>query len=201
MRLGVLALALLGVSSAAAADAQSWEVSFLAGYTPSVSLDRQAPELDGVKVRGGFTAGLQTERQLTQRFGAELMWTQQWSAQQIESAGGKADLFTFAVDDLHADGVFHFARKDATLRPFVFAGLGATFFSGGSGVPAETKFSLGLGAGVKYFRWKSFGLRGHVRYKPILLNDKAAVRFCDPFGFCQDTLHQFEVVGGAVVRF
>ena len=77
---------------------------------------------------------------------------------------------------------------------------GATFFSADH-QESETKFSFGLGAGVKYFRWNAVGLRAHVRYRPTMLNDKDAADFCDPFGFCQGTLQQIEFMGGAVVRF
>jgi hypothetical protein len=37
------------------ARAQSWEVSGLLGFTPPASIDRQAPELDDLDIRGGFT--------------------------------------------------------------------------------------------------------------------------------------------------
>jgi len=32
------------------------------------------------------------------------------------------------------------------------------------------------------------------------LND-ASSDFCDPFGFCQGSLKQFEILGGVVLRF
>ena len=68
-------------------------------------------------------------------------------------------------------------------------------------VPSETKFSLGFGGGVKYFFSRSVGVRGHIRYKPTMLNDTASGDFCDPFGFCQGTLQQVEFAAGAVLRF
>ena len=49
--------------------------------------------------------------------------------------------------------------------------------------------------------WRSVGVRAHVRYKPIVLNDEDALPFCDPFGFCQNWLQQFEYVAGVLVRF
>ncbi len=60
-----------------------------------------------------------------------------------------------------------------------FAGLGATFFSADD-LESETKFSLGLGGGVKYFPWKAIGVRGHFRYKPTMLNDEDAGRLLRP---------------------
>ena len=104
------------------------------------------------------------------------------------------------VGQLHGNAVRQFGAEDARLRPFVFAGLGATFLSADD-LQSETKLSLGLGGGVKYFPWKAIGLRGHFRYKPTLLNDEDAGRFCDPFGFCQGTLQQIEFAVGAIVRF
>jgi opacity protein-like surface antigen len=104
------------------------------------------------------------------------------------------------VSQLQGDAVYHFGAPDARLRPFVFGGLGATFFSADD-LESETKFSFGLGAGVKYFRWETVGLRAHFRYKPTMMNDEDAADFCDPFGFCRGTLSQVEFAGGAVVRF
>ena len=101
---------------------------------------------------------------------------------------------------LHCDAIDHFGSAARRLRPFVFGGLGATFFSADDLEP-ETKFSFGLGGGVKYFRWDSIGVRAHFRYKPTMLNDDDAADFCDPFGFCQGVLSQLERAGGVTVRF
>ena len=195
---GAMASVLLALS--APAWAQSWEVSGVAAYTPSAGLDRQAPELSGLDIRGGFTWGVQAARWLTANWGAEVLWTQQSSALRTETGAGSADLFTMTIGQLHGNAVRQFGAADSRLRPFVFAGLGATFLSGDD-LQSETKLSLGLGGGVKYFPWKTVGLRGHLRYKPTLLNDDDAGSFCDPFGFCQEVLQQLEFALGAIVRF
>jgi outer membrane protein W len=192
------AVFLLGLS--ASASAQSWEMSGMAGRTQSASVDKQAPELTGLDVRGGFTFGIQAARFFTPHWGAELLWTEQASALSLETRDGSADLFSMTVRQLHGNVVWQFAAADSRLRPFVFTGLGATFLSGDD-LQSETKLSFGLGGGVKYFPWQTVGIRGHVRYKPTLLNDDDAGRFCDPFGFCQGVLQQVEFVVGAVIRF
>jgi opacity protein-like surface antigen len=194
------ATALILLTLAQPGWAQSWEVSGLAAYTPSVALDRQAPELSGLDIRGGFTWGVQGARLFTPHWGAEVLWMQQSSALQVGAEAGTAELFTISVRQLHGNVVRDFGRADARLRPFVFAGLGATFFSADD-LESETKFSFGLGGGVKYFPWKAIGVRGHFRYKPTMLNDEDAGDFCDPFGFCQGSLQQIEFSGGAVIRF
>jgi hypothetical protein len=184
----------------APARAQSWELSGLAGYTPSASLDHQAPELSGLDIRGGFTWGVQVSRSFTPHWSAEVSWTRQSSALRLETGAGNADLFAMTVGQLHGNAVRQFGAVDARLRPFVFAGIGATFLSGDD-LESETKLSFGLGGGVKYFPWKRIGVRGQIRYKPTLLHDDEAGRFCDPFGFCQGTLQQIEFAVGAIVRF
>jgi opacity protein-like surface antigen len=194
----VAAIALLAVSLPA--QAQTWEVSGLAAFMPSAGLDNQAPELSELNIAGGFTWGIQGARLFGPRWGAEVLWTHQGSALTIGTEAGSSDLFTMTIRQLHGDVLYHFGAADARLRPFVFGGLGATFFSADD-LDSETKFSFGLGAGVKYFRWESIGVRAHFRYKPTMMNDEDAGRFCDPFGFCQGTLSQVEFAGGAVVRF
>jgi opacity protein-like surface antigen len=182
------------------AHAQSWEVSFLAGYAADAGLDRRAPELAGLDVRGGFTLGAQVGRSLGARWGVEVLWTQQHTALQPETADGKASLFDFTIDGFHANAIHHFAAKDAALRPFVLAGLGASYLSGG-GLPSETKLSWAVGGGVKYDPWESIGFRGQVRYKPVILADSGAGDVCTPFGFCQGWLNQLDLTGGLVLRF
>lgn len=194
----VVAIALLVASGPA--RAQSWEVSGLAAYTPSADLENKAPELSSLDIGGGFTWGLQVGRLFTPRWGVEVLWTEQASALTVGTEAGSADLFTMSIGHLHGDVVYHLGSADARLRPFVFGGLGAAFFSADD-LESETKFSFGLGAGVKYFRWDTVGIRAHFRYKPTLLNDEDAADFCDPFGFCQGTLQQVEFAGGAVIRF
>ena len=199
-RVVAIATAFTVVVSCAPAWAQSWEVSGLVGYTPSAGLDNQAPELSQLDIAGGFTWGIQGARPFTPRWAAEVLWTHQSSALEVGTDAGSADLFTMTIAQLHGDVVYHLGSPDARLRPFVFGGLGATFFSADD-LESETKFSFGFGAGIKYFRWDSIGVRAHFRYKPTMLNDEDAADFCDPFGFCQGTLQQVEFAGGAVIRF
>jgi opacity protein-like surface antigen len=104
------------------------------------------------------------------------------------------------VQQLQGNAVYHVGRSGSRLQPFAFAGLGATFFSAAD-LQSETKFSWGVGGGVKFFPCEGLGFRGHFRYKPTMLDDEDAGDFCDPFGFCQGTLQQIEIAAGGVVRF
>ena len=199
-RLTSIAAAIILLALSAPASAQSWEASGFLGYTPSVDLDRRAPELTQLDIRGGFTWGLQAGHLFTPRWGAELLWMQQGSALRLETEAGAANVFTMTIQQLQGYVLYHFANRDSKLRPFVFGGLGATFFSA-TELESETKLSYGLGGGVKYFPWNAIGARASFRYTPTMLNDDETVAFCDPFGFCQGSLQQIEFAVGAVVRF
>jgi opacity protein-like surface antigen len=196
-----LAIVVTLLAAAAPARAQSWEASAFFGLTPAAGIERQASELDDVAVRGDVTWGVQGARFFSPAWGVEIMWTRQNSGLELETGDGKADLFSMNVRQLHFNGVYNLGRRaDAAWQPFVFGGLGATFFSADT-VESETKFSLDVGGGVKFFPWRSIAGRAHFRYKPTFLNDSSSADFCDPFGFCQDTLNQVEFAGGVVVRF
>jgi outer membrane protein W len=200
MRAAIAFVAIAVLIAPSQAHAQSWEASGLFGFTPSAAIDERAPELSDADIRGAFTWGLQGARFFTPSLGAEVLWTQQASAFEIGTADGKADLFTMTVRQLHGNVVYRFGREGATWQPFVFGGLGATFFTADT-VNSETKLSLDVGGGVKFFPSRSLGVRAHVRYKPTFLNDSSSGTFCDPFGFCQGVLHQIEFAAAAVLRF
>ena len=182
------------------AQAQSWEASAFAGYTPAVDIDRRAPELSQLDVRESFTWGVQVARLFTTHWGAGVMWTQQQSALEGGTAPGAFDFFTMTVRQLQGNVLYEFGAGDAKLRPFVFGGIGATFFSAAD-LQSETKLSFDYGGVLNYSARRGIGLRAHLRFKPTALNDKSAGDVCDPFGFCQSWLSQIEFAAGAVVRF
>jgi outer membrane protein W len=182
------------------ARAQSWEASGLVGFTPSATIDKRASELTDADIRGAITWGVQGARFFTPSLGAEVLFTQEATALEVGTSDGKADLFTMTIRQLHGNVVYRFGHADEKWQPFVFGGLGATFFTSDT-VDSETKVSLDVGGGVKFFLSRSVGARAHVRYKPTFLHDSSSGTFCDPFGFCQGVLQQIEFSAAAVLRF
>lgn len=200
-RLIALAPVLVVLLTCRPAQAQSWEVSAFAGYTPAVDIDRRAPDLNQLDVRGAFTWGVEAACLFTAHWGAEVLWTQQKSALEGRTASSDAfDFFTMTVRQLQGHVIYEFGAREARVRPFVFGGVGATFFSA-TDLQSETKLSFDYGAGLNYFAWRRIGMRAHVRFKPTALHDTSAGDVCDPFGFCQSWLSQIEFAAGAVVRF
>ena len=71
---GVIA-ALIAIPAAA----QSTELGMMAGFTPAASLDRHAPELEGVSLDGGVTFSINGARFLSEHWGIGVEWAQQFS--------------------------------------------------------------------------------------------------------------------------
>jgi opacity protein-like surface antigen len=194
-RLATLVLIL----SASPAFAQRTDLTVLGGYTTTANIDKKTEGIEDLKVKGSFTWGLELDRNLSDHLGAEISWAQQRSALTIGTASGSADLFEMQVGRLHGNLVYRFGADEARIRPFAFAGLGAAFLSGRD-LDTETKFSWGFGAGLKWTPSKNWGARLQARYAQIQLNDSSS-SVCDPFGFCQGSFHQVELLGGLALRF
>jgi opacity protein-like surface antigen len=194
-RLALLALVL----AAPSAYAQNTEVSLLAGYTTAGDIDMKAPGVQTLEVGDSFTWGLTAGHFFSDHVGFEASWSQQESALVIGNREGSADLFDMHVGLLHGSFVYRFGAPASRFTPFVLAGAGASFLSA-EDIESETKFSWAVGAGLKWFPSSVAGVRVQARYAPTLLNDDDS-EFCDPFGFCQGSLSQFELMGGLVLRF
>ena len=187
------------VLSAAPAFSQGFEAAFLGGYTTPGGIDHSALGITDLKLKGSFTWGAGAGYFFSHRFGTEASWARQESALRIANAQGSADLFDVHVDQVQGSFVYQFGDEKAHMRPFATAGVGAAFFSA-PGLESETKLSFGLGAGLKWLPTPRLGARLQARYTPTHLND-ASSDFCDPFGFCQGWLQQFEMTAGLVLRF
>jgi opacity protein-like surface antigen len=179
--------------------AQPIEVAGFVSYTTAASLDQTADGVDDLTIDGGWSWGARGTYFLTERFGVEGMWSYQETAQLITSGTNTAELFEMTINQVHGHAVYQLGPATSRLRPFVFGGLGATFFAADD-LESETKMSWDLGAGVKWFAFDRLGVEGRFRYRPTLLGADDE-ELCGPFGFCQGTLSQVDVSVGAVFRF
>lgn len=195
----VLALLTLAAAPATGQAQQGFEITPFAGYTTAGGIDDESPEIQDLELEGGFAWGGAATWFFSERMGAEVLYARQDSALGLATSAGSAELFDVDISQLLGSFVYRFGDAGAAARPFAFAGLGATFFDADD-LEGETKLAATLGAGVEWFPKRSLGIRLHARYAPTHLND-ASSDYCDPFGFCQGWLHQFEVAGGVVFRF
>ena len=193
-------LGLLFVLLANPAAAQSTELGALVGFTPSAALDRQAAELDDAGLEAGVTFAISATQFLNDHWGFAGEWGQHFSGFGIETGGTPSTLYDMNIAHVHGYAIYRFGPADAKARPFAFGGAGIKYFSARD-LETETKLSFGLGGGLWYFVSRNLAIEGRFTYKPTMMDDSDAGDFCDPFGFCQSTLQQIEVMGGVRFRF
>jgi opacity protein-like surface antigen len=190
-------LALLLV--AAPASAQRFEAAGLFGYTTSGSLEPVASELEGYEIGGGFTWQGQFDYFFSPHLGVEASWAQREGELTLSTSSGTGELFEIDMRQLLGSVVYQWGTEEAKVRPFVLGGLGATFFESDD-VPSETKLAWAVGGGAKLFFHRRLGLKLQAKFNPTLLNDESS-DFCDPFGFCADSVSSFELLSGVFFRF
>ena len=184
---------------APSAWAQKTELALLGGWTSSADIENKAREIKDLKLTSGVSLGGALTRFFSPHLGAEVSFAHQQSAIRLTTATDEADLFDVGIGRLQGSFVYQFGRDGARARPFLFGGLGAAFLSAPY-LEGETRLSWSAGAGLRWFPGKQTGIRLHIRYNPTRLND-ADSDYCDPFGFCQDSLKPFELMAGLVLRF
>jgi hypothetical protein len=126
---------------------------------------------------------------------------------------------TFKLGDLsvrnyHGYYAYNFGDSDATARPYILFGLGATQYgtitvnAGGTSqdIDGNTKFSGSGALGLKIFPSPKFGIRLEGRWTPTYIKSDAEGWWCDPYWGCYVTedaqySNQFELSGGITLRF
>ena len=192
-------LTVLAILSAAPAFSQGFEVTGLAGYTTPGGLQHDTRTLEELKLAGSFTWGASLGWFFSPRLGVEASWARVGSGVELATAEASQEIFDVTIDQLQGSLVYQFGGPESRIRPFATAGAGASIFRSPD-IDTETKLSFGLGAGLQWLASKRLGARLQAKYTPTYLNDKGS-DFCDPFGFCQNWVHQFELTGGVIVRF
>jgi hypothetical protein len=178
---------------------QGFELTALGGYTTPGGLKHDSRTVEDLKLSGSSTWGATAGWFFSPRFGLEASWARVGSGVELSTAVATQEMFDVTIDQLQGSFVYQLGSSESRWRPFLAAGAGAAILNS-SDIDSEAKLSFNVGAGVKWLPWTRFGVRLHAKYTPTYLND-AGSDFCDPFGFCQDWLHQFELMGGVVFRF
>jgi hypothetical protein len=133
-------------------------------------------------------------------FKLELLWSRQDSSIDLHGFGGKNQL-GLTVDEFQIGALFE--KPYGKLHPYVSGLVGASLF-GPEGADSETRFSLSIGGGVKYFLLKNLALRADVRgYCTVVESDSAfiSVGGVTVAHFSGSTLWQGEVSGGVTLSF
>jgi len=213
----ILILTALVALVSSPAFAQRVEVSGSVGWTFSdgVSFDNAVP-INGVlydrvdpadSVSFGFSVGVF----FTPQAEIEFMFNRQQTTLEVTGVGGAAKLEgDMNLDTYHANFVYNAGDEDTPVRPFIFIGLGATNYGdadfGVRTVPGVSRFSWGVGGGVKAFASRNVGFKGTVTWRPTYIKTDEYGWWCDPFWGCTvvgdaNFANQFEFSGGVVLRF
>jgi opacity protein-like surface antigen len=131
-------------------------------------------------------------------------------------AGGTTtlDIADLKVHTYHGYLAYNFGDEDATARPYILGGLGATQYGAISAsvggvqrdIGGSSKFSTTWGLGVKAFPNPKFGIRPEGRWTPTCIKSDSAGWWCNPCWGCYvvsnaQYSNQFELSGGVTLRF
>ena len=172
-------------------------------------------EYGKVHVKNSLNAGVTFGYNFSEQVEAEFLWRRQYSEGEatgtvipspVVPISGK--LFNLNIDQYQGNMLYHFASGEAKTKPYLLFGLGASTLraSTDNGSGSFTKFSFGLGGGIKRFFTDSFGVRAEVRWTPTYLYSTYGGVWCNIYGFCwtipSDTfMNQVDFTTGVVWRF
>jgi opacity protein-like surface antigen len=193
-------------------------VAALAGATPAVAGVEITP-FAGLRFGGGFedtntgtsislndsgSYGLVVDFDISLDQQIEIYLSRQSTTLSANGTFTGNPLFDLTVEYYHFGGLYLIDVQSDRVRPFVSGGLGLTRMNPqGEGLSTETRFSLSLGGGAKFFLTDRLGLRLDARGIFTALSSNGTV-FCS--GGCAISVQssgfmQGELGAGLVVRF
>ena len=152
----------------------------------------------------GFSAGVRFDDFSL----VEFRWTQATSALRFGAPFSfvGASLGDVTLNQFHADFTREFATEVKGLRSFLTGSLGLTHIAAAQ--DGFTRFSFGLGGGLKQFVGSRFAIRAEAEWLPIVVEPSVDAFACGTiqFGGCFAVLNgelvqQFQFSVGPVVRF
>ena len=214
----VLAL-MFALSPLALAQDYIMEVTPFFGYTLSNGIDVNPASLPGgaivnrITPKSGFSWGFQADVLASEMFAMGFQYSDQSSKLELREVNGqKNEITDMKVRNYHGMFTLNLGEEDATAKPFIFLGLGATQYSPdditGNPTDSETKFSTTWGGGMKMYMSDHIGVRLGARWTPTYIKSDPAGYWCNPFwpGGCwlvsePHYSHQFEFNAGLILRF
>jgi len=115
-----------------------------------------------------------------------------------------APIADVTLNQFHGDFTREFPLEEvSSLRPFIMASVGATHLSSSSN--GVTRFSFGIGSGLKIYLKSKLGIRVQAQWLPIWVEPEVSSFACG-FGGCVAVLsgrltQQFEFCAGPIFRF
>ena len=214
----MFALCLIAASAAQAQDPKV-EISGTAGWTFSDGVGGNGVVVPGVGTfdsidpKDAFSWGARLGINLSPNVELGFLYDAQSTKLQLEGTSS-VEFGDVTVRNYHGYFAYNFGDSDATVRPYVLGGVGATQYGSVSvnvgdtqrGIDSSTKISSTWALGLKAFPSPKFGIRLEGRWTPTYIKSDATGWWCDPYWGCYVTSNaqysnQFELSGGIIVRF
>jgi hypothetical protein len=182
-RLFLVGLSLLACSSLLVAQVEPpnnprFNLTPLIGYRTSMSFSVE-PHVSGANPRVVFNSnpsyGFAFGAHINDEDVIEFRWARQDSHTHIENVAGISSRQRVTLDQFHGDFTHEYVLDNwrAWARPFVIGSVGATRLSADAG-SSFTRFSFGIGGGVKFFAGRHLGFRAQAEWLPIVVNPNVA---------------------------
>ena len=178
------------------------------GYRTNINFITE-PGVDGINPRVSLDSGPSRGLAVGVRYNdgdvVEFRWSRQDTYMNVVGPVLPPFRERVTLDQFHMDCSHEYVVDEWPLwaRPFIMASVGATRVSSTSGSPSFTRFSFGIGGGVKAFPFRRFGLKIQAEWLPLWVNPE--VRALCGYGcviFLSGRLaHQAEVSISPVFRF
>lgn len=211
------AMAAAGASAAWAADPR-WEIGATVGWTFSDGVsgtpqDAALADYTRIDPKDEFSWGARVGFFATPSLEVGALLAVQPTTLEL---GGTSvlEIGSERVDNYHGYVAWNFGAPDATARPYVLGGLGATRFGSLSAtvgdvqrqIGGNTKFSTTWAVGLKAYANENVGIRLEARWTPTSIKSDAAGWWCDPYWGCYvvadaQYANQFELSAGLNLRF
>jgi hypothetical protein len=109
------------------------------------------------------------------------------------------------INQFHMDCSHEYVVDEwpAWVRPYIMASVGATHISGAESLGSLTRFSFGIGTGIKFFPTRQVGFKVQAEWLPIWITHQTRA-FCSGgciIRFSGQVISQGEVTMGPVFRF
>jgi opacity protein-like surface antigen len=204
----VFALTMFALCVSAAPAQQRFEFQPFVGYKYGGGAD-VAGNVLGIKrvnIDSSIAYGGTLTFNTSEFTGVEFLWNRQPTnaTGALYNGGTYPQRIDVKLDQYHGDFLLSFAGHGSKVEPFVLFGLGATDMHGSGS--STTKFSFGVGGGVKYFVSRHLGFRLQARYAPTYLYSTSGGVWCNWWGYCwvvpnDHFLQQGDVTTGLILRF
>lgn len=218
-KLVIASLLSVALASPGWAQDHKVEISPFFGYTLSEGFTVNPVVIEGnvydkINPTSGLSYGFMFNVFVNENMQVGFLFDQQDSNLEAKGPTVKTEFADLKVQNYHAIFTYNFGYDDATVRPFLMGGIGATGYkpgtvtNTGTTINNNTRFSTTWAGGVKVYPTPKIGFLAMARWTPTYMKSDPAGIWCNPWwpGGCwqlveTDYSNQFQFSGGITFRF